>query len=223
MGAGMLSPAPRLGAQDAGMLQKLQEIKASSTANKQALARYTWTEIQTISLKGQVRKTQTFQVVVGAGGEQEKTELNPMPEAAPSGGRFKQRIVAKKKEEFQEYGEQIAALAKQYTPPEAALLQKAYESGNILAQPAPGGTLSLIIKNYLKPGDSMTLTFNRQTKAMESLRVATYLSAPSDAVTVAVTFAKIPNGPNHVATIQVDGISKQLGVNMQNSNYRPKL
>ena len=48
-------------------------------------------------------------------------------------------------------------------------------------------------------------------------QVANYLS---DAVTIAVQFAKLPAGTNHVAAIQVNGVSKQLGVAIQNSTYQ---
>ena len=52
-------------------------------------------------------------------------------------------------------------------------------------------------------------------------QVASYLTDPSDAVTIAVQFAKLPDGTNHVATMQVNGVSKQLGVMTQNSMYQP--
>jgi hypothetical protein len=208
-------------AQNADMMQKLQEIKASIAANKVALSHYTWQETQAISLKGEVKKTTTYQVVVGPDGKDQKTEIGGSPAAAPSGGRLKQHIVAKKKEEYQEYGEQMAALAKQYAHPDPQLLQQAYKQGNISAQlGGASGTISLVIKNYLKPNDSMTLVFNHQTKAIEAVNVATYLNDPSDAMTLSVTFAKLPDGTNHVATVQVNGVSKQLGVNSQNSNYQ---
>jgi hypothetical protein len=207
--------------QNTDMLQKLQEIKAAAAANKQALAHYTWQETQTISLKGEVKKTTVFQVSVGPDGTQQKTELGGSPTAAPSGRRLKQHIIAKKKEEYQEYGEQMAALAKQYTPPQPELLQQAYKAGNISAKldGAPG-MVSLIIKSYLKPNDSMTLVFNRQAKELESLQIASYLSDPTDAVNITVTFSKLQTGVNHVATTQVNGVSKQLMVNTQNSNYQ---
>ncbi len=211
--------------QKADLMQKLQEIKATSAANKVALSHYTWQETRTTSLKGQVRKTQTFQVTMGPDGQQQKTEIGGDAAAASapaqSGGRFKQRMIAKKKEEYQEYGEQMAALAKQYTQPDPQLMQQAYQRGNITAQlGGAAGTVSLVIKSYVKPGDSMTLNFNRTTKSMESIQVATYLSAPGDAMTMAVAFAKLPSGPSHVATVQINGISKELAVHMQNSNYQ---
>lgn len=48
--------------QNSALQEKLADIKQSSAANKQALARYTWLEQQTISLKGEMKKTQQFQV-----------------------------------------------------------------------------------------------------------------------------------------------------------------
>jgi hypothetical protein len=222
--AASLLPASAI-AQNADLAQKLQQIKASSAANKAALAHYTWQETETISLKGEVKKTKVSQVVIGPDGKMQKTEIggSPAQEAAPSGGKFKQRIIAKKKEEFQEYGEQMSMLAREYSHPDPQLLQQAYQKGNISAQlGGASGTVSLVIKDFIKPGDSMTLAFNQAAKAIEGINVATYLSDPSDKMTLAVTFAKLPDGTNHVATAQIMGISKQLGVNVQNANYQPK-
>ncbi len=218
----LLCSVPQIWAQSPEMQQRLAEIKASSAANKQALARYTWTEQQTTSIKGEVKKTQQFQVRIGPDGQQQKMELNPQAPAAPSGGRFKQHIVAKKTEEFKDYGQQIAELGKQYAQVDPQALDQAYQRGDISLQPnGEAGTVSLIIKNYLKPGDSVTLVFSRPQKALLAVQVASYLTDPSDAVTIAVQFAKLPDGTNHVSTNQVTGVSKHLGVMIQNSSYQP--
>lgn len=208
-------------AQNPALQEKLAAIKQASAANKQALARYTWLEQQTISLKGDVKKTQQFQVQM-VNGQQQKTELNPQPPAQPSRG-LKERIIEKKTEELVAYGQQIGALAKQYAQTDPQALQQAFQQGNISMQPnGSAGTVGLIIKSYLKPNDSVTLVFGEQNKALQSVKVATYLTDPSDAVTVAVQYAKLPDGTNHVATMQVNGVTKQLGVAIQNSNYQPK-
>jgi hypothetical protein len=218
----LLCAVPQIWGQNPDMQQRLAEIKASSAANKQALARYTWLEQQTTSIKGEVKKTQQFQVRIGPDGQQQKIELNPQAPAAPSGGRFKQRIVAKKTEEFKDYGKQIAELGKQYAQVDPQALDQAYQRGDISLQPnGAAGTVSLIIKNYLKPGDSVTLVFNRQQKALLSVQVASYLTDPSDAVRIAVQYDKLPDGTNHVASNQVTGVGKQLGVMIQNSSYQP--
>ncbi len=152
-------------AQNPQLAQKVADIKQASAANKQALARYTWQEQQTISLKGEVKKTVSYQVSVAPDGQQQKIELGSSAAPPPSGGRIKQRIVARKTDEFQQYGQDVAALAKQYTQPDPQLLQQAYQQGNASIQlgGAPG-TVTVVIKNYLKPGDSMTLVFNQAQK-----------------------------------------------------------
>jgi hypothetical protein len=212
---------PEASAQNPGLGQKVAEIKQASAANKQALARYTWQEQQAISLKGEVKKTVSYQVSIGADGQQQKIELGSTAAPPPSGGRFKQRIVARKTDEFQQYGQQVAALAKQYTQPNPQLLQQAYQQGNASIQlgGAPG-TVTLVIKNYIKPGDSMTLVFNEGQNAIQTLQVSSYLTDPKDAVTMVVQFAKLPSGVNHVATAQINGVSKQMTVAIQNFNYQ---
>jgi hypothetical protein len=66
----------------------------------------------------------------------------------------------------------------------------------------------------------MTLIMNKEQKALISLSISTYLSDPSDAVTVNVQFARLPGGPNHVASETINGTSKHLTIEVQNSNYQ---
>jgi len=216
-----LFPAVQVAAQDAQMAKKIAEIKSDAATNKQALARYTWQEQQIISLKGDVKKTVSYQVSVGPDGQQQKIELGSTSAPPPTGGRLKQRIVAKKTNEFQEYGQQVAALAKQYAQPDPQLLQQAYQTGNISLQlgGAPG-TTTLVIKNYLKQGDSMTLVFGGAQKAIQKVQVSSYLNDPKDAVTIAVQFSRLPAGLNHVASTEINGISKQMTVAVKNFNFQ---
>jgi hypothetical protein len=210
-------------AQSQELQQRLADIKQASAANKQALAHYTWQEQQTTSIKGEVKKQQIFQVSVGPDGQQQKTQIGGSQAAPPSGGgRLKHHIVEKKTAEFKDYGEQIADLAKQYTQPDPGKLQQAFQAGNVSLQSGGGeGVVTLVIKNYVKPNDSVTLIFNKQQKAIQSVRVSTYLDDPKDAVTIAAQFSKLHDGTNHVASTQVNGVSKQLVVVTQNSNYQP--
>jgi hypothetical protein len=202
------------------MQQKIQEIKMSSAANKAALAQYTWQQQQTISIKGEVKKVQQYQVRIGPDGKQQRTEINAQPPAQPSGGRLKRRIVEKKTEEYKDYAEQMAGIARQYAQPDPAVIQAAFGKGNVSIVPnGSTGATSLIIKNYLKPGDQVTLVFNAQ-KALQSAQIATYMNDPSDSFTVAVQYAKLPAGSNQVSSIQVNGKTKQLAIVIQNSNFQ---
>ena len=210
-------------AQNPELQQRVAEVKAASAQNQQALMSFNWTETVTISLKGEVKKVQHYQVRLGPDGKPQKTSLDPPADAAPpSGGRLKQHVVAKKKEEYEDYAESMKALAQQYVPPSGAMLQQAYAQGNITLGTAEGNpnAIQLVIHNYLKPQDSMTLVFDKAQKALLGLQIATYIDDPKDAMTLAVQFSQIPSGPNHVASVDMNGVSKQLNIATQNSNYQ---
>jgi hypothetical protein len=87
----------------------------------------------------------------------------------------------------------------------------------------PGATpdqIQLLITNYLKPNDSMTITFDKIAKAIQSVQIASYLDSPSDAAKIEVQFAKLPDGTNRIATMTLEGASKQLKIAVANSSYR---
>ncbi len=99
---------------------------------------------------------------------------------------------------------------------------QAKQAGNISLQMGANGMVSLVIKNYVKQGDSMTMTINEQTHSPASVQVNSYLDDPKDAVTISAQFAQLPDGTNHVATTTIDGVSKHLSVNEQSANYQKR-
>jgi hypothetical protein len=208
-------------AQNPELQQRVTEVKESSVKNKQALASYTWNELVTISLKGEEKKQQHFQVRLGPDLTPQKISLDPPPDP-PSGGRLKKRVVAKKTEEYKDYADQMKALAQQYVPPDGTLLQQAFAQGNILMGPTAGGPnqLQLVIHNYLKPGDSMTLIFDRERKQLLSVQIASYMDDPKDAMTLMVQFSQLPDGTNHISNLVINGITKQMNIAILNSNYQ---
>lgn len=209
-------------AQNAELQQRVAELKENAAANKQALGQYTWQEQMTVSIKGDVKKQQLSLVRLGPDGKPQKTPLG-VQEQQSSGGRkrgLKARVVTKKKEEFEDYAQAVAALAQNYAHLEPARLQELARQGSIsLASAGAPGESRLVISNYLKPGDSVTLVFDRMQKALKTLEVSSYLENPRDVVTISAEFARIPGGPNHVSRMLVNGVSKKLTVALQNSNY----
>ena len=209
-------------AQDTKMQDRVLELKLAVQVNKQSLAQYTWQEQQTISIKGEVKKTELFQVQVGPDGKNQKTPIDPQQQS--SGGRqhgIKHRIKEEKTEVYEDYGHQIAALAQSYAKPDPDRIQQAYAQGNVMVGPtAVPNEDRLVITNYVKQGDSMTFVFDKVRKCVVSIQVASYLDDPQNAVKISAQFAQLPDGTNHVATMNVDGVSKELTVVDQNSNYQ---
>jgi hypothetical protein len=209
-------------AQSQEMQERVAELKQAAVRNKQALAQYTWVETVTISLKGEEKKQEHFQVRLGPDGKPQKTSLDTPPAPPEHEGRLKKHVIEKKKEEYEDYADQIKALIQQYVPPDKDLIEQARQKGNIMvgAQPGAPGEFRLVLSSYVKQGDNMTLVVDKTQKDLVSLSVATYLNDPSDAVTVNVSFTGIPGGPNHVASETINGESKHLTIAIQNANYQ---
>src|ERR1700678_4239144 len=143
------------------MQAKLGELKASMAKNKQALAQYTWHETVVISLKGEQKKTQNYQVRMGSDGKPQKTSLDQPAQqqqnSGARGGRLKQRIIEKKKEEYEDYAESMKTIAGQYIPPDKDAIQAAYGKGNVSFSPSGSSPddVDVTITDLHQPGDSL--------------------------------------------------------------------
>jgi len=202
-------------------------LKQSLAENQKAMRQYTWVETTQISLKGEVKKQEQKQVAYGADGKPQKT---PLPGAAPAakaeekssgggrrgGGRLKENIIENKVEDMKEYMEKVAALVHEYVPPDAQKIQAAQAAGNLTAQ---GGTLT--VKNYVKQGDSLSIGLDASGKKLSSYNVASYVEKPKDdTVTLAVTFALLPDGTSYPQQVLLDVKSKQILVKVTNSGHK---
>lgn len=211
-------------AQTADLQQRVSELKESAAKNKQAIAQYTWTEIVTIRLNGQERKQERFQVRMGPDGKPQKTPLDSPAEQSEGarGGRLRERVIEKKKEEFKDYAEQMKQVAQQYIPPEKDLIQDAYGKGNVSITPGAGGSgkIKFVIRNYVRQGDLVTLIFDKDQKQMDSLTINSWIDDPSDAMNLTVHFDRLPDGPSHASGATIEGVRKHLTVVTANSDYR---
>jgi hypothetical protein len=217
--------APRASAQGDELQQRVADLKQAMAQNKQRLAQYTWEELVTIFLKGEQKKQETFLVRLGPDGKPVKTPVNqPSADSSDSGGRrggrVRERVVEKKKEEYKDYADRMKTLMEQYVPPDKDRLQQAVENKNISLNAGAPGQVQIVINGYYKPKDSMTIVFDKEQKQLVSISVASYLDDPSDAVNLTVRMSRLPSGVSHVDSAVLDGVSKQLKVAIQNSNYQ---
>src|SRR5262249_11051897 len=136
------------------------------------------------------------------------------------GGVVKEEIKEKKVGEMKDYMEQVAGLVHQYVPPDPQKIQAAQEAGNVAIVPSDPIT-TITIKNYLKNGDSVVLGFDVKAKKISTYNVASYLENPKDdVVKLAVNFALLPDGTNHVQQSVLDATGKKIEVRVTNSDYK---
>jgi hypothetical protein len=206
-----------------GLLQeKLASIKASTAENQRKLHQYTWTEISRITVNGDAKPPKEFTCFYGPDG---KVQKNPMggatadSAASAGGGRFRQRIVAKKTAEMKDYMKEVGGVISLYMPPNPQKMQEAFQSKKV-SMGKSEGLADLVFKDYALPGDSMTLGIDKATKKLRTLNVHSYLDTPQQPVTLLVEFSSLPDGTNYPLRTTLDAQGKQINVINTNTNYR---
>src|SRR6266403_2357966 len=212
-----IASAPAI-AQNAELQQKLAAVKQTAAENQQKLHQYQWVETTQLTLSGEVHPPTQKMCQYGPDGQVQKTPIGPPPQQ-PSGGRLKQRIIEKKKEEMQGYMGDVKGLLSMYVPPDAQKMQQAYQAGKVSLNPG-GGVVNLIFRDYAQPGDQMTLTFDTAAHKITSLSINTYMGETKDAVTLQVEMGSLPDGTNYVQQSVLNASAKQLVVTTSNSNYQ---
>ena len=77
------------------------------------------------------------------------------------------------------------------------------------------------MKQYLKPGDSLTIDLDPAANRLLGLGVNSYLDKPDDTVTLAVQMNTLPDGALYAAQTTLDAKAKNIQVVITNSGHKP--
>ena len=213
----VLAGGPPAGAQD--LQQKLSAAKQNAAQNQQALRSYGWIETVELSLKGEVKNTTVNSCRYGPDGKVQKTTVVAPPPAEKKRG-LRGKVVEKKTGEMKAELEAATALVHQYVPPDPGLMQVVMNAGTAsLAQAGPG-VVALQFPGYVKPSDSLTLTFESAVKSLRQIDVSTYLESPGSPVTLRVGMQSLPDGTSHPGSVVLGMPASQIEVRITNSNYQ---
>jgi hypothetical protein len=232
---GAVGMATTLGAQQppaAGGAQPdpVAALKQSIGEGTKKLAQYEWVETTIIKLKGEEKGRKLNRCYYGADGKVQKIPMDqPAPPEEQGGGRgrrrgggaVKEKVVENKKDEMQEYMRQAAALIHSYVPPAPPQIQTVKDGGRLAANPQPGGKLRIEMKQYLKPGDSLTIDLDTAANRLLGLGVNSYLDKPDEPVTLAVQMNTLPDGALYAAQTTLDAKAKNIQVVITNSGHKP--
>jgi len=219
--------APSVGAQQpadpaAAKTDHAAAVKASLQTSMAALRQYQWVETTVVSIKGEEKSRTQSNCYYGADGKVQKT---PLTAPAEEGGRksrgVKGRVVENKTEDLSDAAKEAVALVKQYVPPDPARIQAAKDAGHLtVTPPDPAGQVRLVIKDYLKAGDSLTLDANAATDRISGVTVSTFTDKAKDTVGLKVTFGTFADGTVYPAKIQMDVAAQNLAVAIENSGHK---
>jgi hypothetical protein len=218
IGALMLAVTVPAISQNSEVQEKLAAVKQAAAENKQKLRQYQWVETTQLTLKGDTKPPTANSCQYGPDGKVQKTPVGPPPQQ-PSGGRAKQKIIEKKKEEMKDYMQDVKALLGMYVPPDPQKMQAAFEARKVSLNPADGAA-NLVFTDYALPGDKMTLSFDTATKKIVGLSINTYMGKEKDVVTLQVKMGSLPDGTNYEQQTVLNASAKQLVVTTTNANHQ---
>jgi len=221
VGAAMaaLAQAPATGTAPT-MEERITAIKASLAQSAQNVKQYEWIETTVLSLKGEEKSNTQKRCYYGADGTLEKVDVAPPAEDKGKPG-LRGKVIANKKEEMADYMGSAVALLKTYIPPDPAKIEAAKKAGTISTTPLAGGkTMKVDVKDYEKPGDDLSFVIDMTSNKIIGIGVASYLTDATDAVTLDVTMGALDDGTGYPSTITLNGVSKQIKVDVSNAGYK---
>ena len=203
--------------------KKIAAVEKFASENQAALRRYTWKETVRFLLKDEIRSTWDFSCRYGADGKVVRTPGGPPPPGTTAGPFAPQTGRGESKEELEATMAKVRTVVAMYVPPETAKLEQAFQAGRVRTEKPIQGEALLRIADYARPGDSVLLDFRTDLRKLVRLQAASYLDASnsSEAVTIDVRYATLPDGTNHPETIEVGEQSKAMRVMIVSSDYKP--
>lgn len=197
-------------------------IKQSLGASMAALRQYEWIETTAVSIKGEEKSRKQAQCYYGAEGKVQKVPIGAPPADDKKRG-LRGKVVENKKEDISDSMKEAIALVKQYVPPDALRIDAAKAAGRLsVIPPDSQGNVQVVIKDYLKAGDSLTLQANAATDRIGGVTVATFTDSAKHAVGLKVTFGAFPDGTVYPAQIDLEVKEENLNVAIQNAGYKKR-
>ncbi len=202
-----------------GNQDKAAALKQSLAENQKRLRQYQWVETTIINLKGEEKSRIQKQCSYGADGKVQKQQISAPPQPQSKGG-LKGKIIEKKKEEMTDYMKQAVELVHRYVPPDSQAIQSAKDAGKLSTSPIGSNAMRLEFKDFVKPGDSLSISIALPSNSIQEVKVATYLESQKDAITLDARFSALDDGTSYVGNATLVAKEKNLQVVVQNSGYR---
>ena len=209
-------------AQDTGGADPVAAVKQSLQTSMAALRQYEWVETTVISVKGDEKARKQNSCRYGADGKVQKTPIGGADEGGGKKPRgIKGRVAKKKKAEMTESMQEAVGLIKQYVPPDPERIEAAKQAGKLsVTPPNDKGMVHVVIKDYLKEGDSVSIDLNAAQGLLSGMGISTYTNKEKNAVDLKVSMGTLTDGTIYPAKTQLDVAAENLSVVTENSGYQ---
>ena len=214
-----------LPAQNPSPEPQVSEIADAYAKSRAALRDYSWEQQEIIKVKDKIADQRLFQVQFGPDDRIEKIPLD-LPEtnsttqrANPGLGEW---VSQKKIHSLQVHVQELKELVEAYTQALPDSIGSAHARGDVTTEPSSGGAGRLLVRSFLKPGDSVMLVYDQKSSELQSFEVSSYIGQSKEPVLIAARFSKLEDVPNHIDEISAVHSKKKITLLIRNLYYRPK-
>lgn len=202
--------------------QQISTLMTGMAANAKQLKRYTYKQRTEMYYKGQLKNTKLDEIHFNVSGERVVIPLGEQKAESGShrrgpGSRLVAKKIENKQEETKQYVERIMFLTSRYLAPELSKFQAALANADVTK--SMGSSLIRIhLRDFVKDGDMMTMTFDSATNRPVKTEVETTLDGGP--VSITLTFDQVHEGPNFPGRTVVRSDAEEIEVRMLTYDYR---
>ena len=196
--------------------ERVYALKAHLAESQTVLRQYEWLETTVVSVKGEEGARTLQRCYYGADGAVQK---EPVAQPATQRGLFG-NTTKMTKEEQTGYLQKVARLVQQYIPLNPNGIQAVTDDGKLsfsVTDPGKGG--QLVIRDFLKRGDRVTLDLDLTNNRPLRLNIKSLLESEGDPMTMMVTFGSLYGTATFAREIVYEDRVREIKVTIQNTGY----
>ena len=202
--------------------QQISALMGGMAANAEQLRQYAYKQRIETHYKGELKGARIDEIHYSVNGERVSITLDEQkaesePRRRGPGSRFIGKVIETKQEEMKEYGQRLMALASRYLAGDPAQLQAALARAEVKPDSA-SRQIRITLRDYVKSGDSITMSFDAATSRPTKTEVSTTLD--DEPVTVVVTFDRMRDGVSYPERTVAKSDSKNLELRVFTYDYR---
>jgi len=191
------------------------QYAANAKQNAAVTRQYAWQMRVEVTLKGEPKPAQLYQMRFDVDGKPQKTLLTA-PAEEKKGRGIRGRIKENKIEEFKEWAGKLAELVKGYMAPTPGTMMDFYAKAAY--SQSPDGKVQISGTSFIQPGDKASYWIDPATQSPCRFEFQTVLDG--DPVSGKVEFAQVPGGPQYFARLLVSVPAKKVSAKIENFNYQ---
>jgi hypothetical protein len=202
---------------------RVEMLKASFKASKEALKKYEWVETVAVSLKGEEKSRKEFRCYYGAEGKLQKVPIAADDTEKKKRG-LRGKAVENKKEEIHATMKAATTLLRQYVPLDPAKIEAAKAAGSLsTSTPSAEGLVRVTMKNYLKPGDEVVVDVDGTKNTLQGLAITSFVEdgQAKSPVFAKVTYAALPDGTLYPSRQSLELSAQSLKIDTETAGYKP--